>query len=89
MIYIPLWVFSTLVFLLLALFCTSVYYHARSKYLEKSRRVKKSNSERRAQEIKRRTQLIEAALWGNPGNRKQLDRVTEHLRVINSTARHM
>lgn len=89
MITTPLWVLSLLTFLIFALFCTTVYYHARTKYLEKAREVKKRNSARRAQEINRRSQLIEADIWGNQGNRDQLDRVTEHLRVINSTARNM
>lgn len=89
MIYIPLWVFSTLVFLLVALFCTSVYYHARSSYMKKTREIRKSNSQRRAAQVKRCTEIIEADLWGNPGERSQLDRVTEQLRIIRSNVEHI
>lgn len=89
MIYIPLWVLTTLVFLLVALFCTSVYYHAGTKYLEKARAIKKSNSARRAATVKRCTEIIEADVWGCPGSRDQIDRVSEQLRIIRSNVEHI
>lgn len=89
MIDTPIWIIGLFIFLIMALFCTSVYYHARTRYLEKTRAIKKSNSIKRAATVKRCAEIIEADVWGNEGSRDQLARVSEQLRIIRSNVEHI